>query len=446
MSQPARPFRALRRAIASEKRLASMVSSIVSSQLVTGFFGFLFWGIASRAFPHVSVGSAGAAVAAIMLVSQLALLGQGSLIVSELPQTPDGQRRRLLQSGRRLALTAGAFVGLVVFAVTAGQGAFRDFAPDRWGYLVAAVGCALVAEAGVHDTSMLVVDRPRSQVARNAVSSVVRILLLGVVALALDPGSSRWGSSTVLLLCWLGGWVPGNLLARAAVRRATSPGGPEPVFAQLRGHLKRHGLTAAQHHGISVALASGFLLQPVVIGAVISRADNARFTAVRLLAGFVLLVPYAIASGLFTASADGEGDLLRRSRRATRLALTVSVAMFAVTVVVAEPLVVALGGRFAADGANALRIMCAAGPALVYKDQYIAVARTLRRLDQALVVVATGAVCEIVGIAVGVNLGGLDGALAGWLSVLAVEAVVSERLLKRAFASAGYFDRATSAP
>lgn len=443
MRWAARARLGLQQLVASEHRLASMVSSIIGSQLVTGLLGFVFWGLAARTFPHASVGAAGAAVAAIALVASLGQVGQGALVVSELLQTPPEEQRGLLRAARRAVIVSGVVAGLVVFALTSGQGAFADFSAVGLGYAVAVLTCALVSEANLHDGSMLVVDAPRNQVLRNTVSSAVRILLLAAASLL--PNDEVGPTSTLLLACWAAGWIPSNLMARVAITRHTSSAPHSPALTELRCHVRRYGRAAAQHQGISLALASGFLLQPVVIGAFISRDDNARFTAVRLGAGLVLLVPYAIASAVFTASTDGQGDLRLRSRRATRLSLVVSLVLYAGVLVVAEPVVVALGGRFAAPGADALRIMCAAGPALVFKDQYIAVARTLRRLSQALVVVGVGAALEVIGIAVGVTLFGLEGALTGWVLVLAVEALVCNRLLHRAFAAGDYFGSATSA-
>ncbi len=424
------PWRRAAALVRSEKRLSSMVASIVSSQVATGGLGLVFWGIAARAFPHGGVGAAGAATATMLLVASVTQLGQGSLLVSELPTSRRYDRWALVRVARLTAITAAIVVGAGLFAVAGSYGAFHAFSVSQIGWLVAIVGCAVVGESALYDQTMLVIDRPRNQVIRNVVASLTRIALLVTARLVLGPGDSDNEAAAILVAAWAAGWLPSNVLARRSLRRHLSPA-PGRWLVQVREHFRRYGRMSLQHHGINTALASGFLVQPVVIGSQITAESNARFTAVRLAAGLVLLVPFAIATGMFTASTDGAGDLVQRSRRATRVSLLLSLTLFAGVLVLADPIIRVLGGDFAAPAANSLRLMSAAGPLLVFKDQYIAVARVRRHLGRALKVVAVGGVLEVVAIAVGAQLGELNGALEGWLVVLAVESAVAFQLMRR---------------
>lgn len=438
-----RRFRALVAAVRSERRLAEMAGSIVSSQVLTGALGVVFWGLAARSFAHESVGGAGAASASALLVATFALLGQGSLVVSELSATEAAQRRELVVSAVLLVTAASVLVGAGLFAAAGvlSTGTYHAFAVNHLGFLVAVGACVLVAQASLFDQTMLVIDKPRMQVIRNGLASVLRIAAL-LLSLGIGPASARTGSagSAVLLACWALGWLPSNVLAVRSISRSLGRHGRRSL-PRLAAHGRIHGRGSLAHYGISVSLASGFLLQPVVIGLVLSAQTNARFTAVRLASGLVLLVPYAIATAVFTASAGDSVDLRTRSQRALRVSLSLSAGLLVLVVVLADPVVRLLGGNFAGPAANALRLMCAAGPLLVFKDQYIAVARTQRVLGPALRLAAAGAVAEVSLITLGAHLGGLDGALVGWLAALAVQAVVSALRLR----SGTYFESPTSA-
>jgi hypothetical protein len=74
--------------------------------------------------------------------------------------------------------------------------------------------------------------------------------------------------------------------------------------------------------------------------------------------------------------------------------------------------------------------MSLAVPLLVFKDQYIALARATGRIRSVLAAVATAAALEVLATLLGSRLHGLDGALIAWIAVLAVEAAYSLRGLR----------------
>ena len=61
-------------------------SSLIATMLITSALGFAYWWVAARLYSPEAVGLASAATSAMMLLSTLFLLGQGTLLLTELPR------------------------------------------------------------------------------------------------------------------------------------------------------------------------------------------------------------------------------------------------------------------------------------------------------------------------------------------------------------------------
>ena len=95
------PLRSDRAPVQKTQRSLSMFSSslaLIGSKVATMGLGFFFWLVAARVYPASSVGLAAGAVSAVMLCTQLGLLGLGSSVIVHYPRhrrrpTPPGMRR-----------------------------------------------------------------------------------------------------------------------------------------------------------------------------------------------------------------------------------------------------------------------------------------------------------------------------------------------------------------
>jgi O-antigen/teichoic acid export membrane protein len=224
------------------------------------------------------------------------------------------------------------------------------------------------------------------------------------------------------LLAWsIGLLASGGLAVRALARHLPSSDADRP---RVRTLLRRLTSSALQHHGVNVALFSGSLLQPVIIGAVLPAQANADFTAARLATLLAFLAPFALAMAFFASSAETPRAVAARSASVTLASLGVAVVLTVVLWLAGDLILEIFGGHYE-EALAALRIMSLAVPLLVFKDQYIALARATGRIRSILTAVVVAAVLEVVGTLSGSVLHGLDGALIGWVGVLGVEALYS---------------------
>jgi len=420
----ARTWRRLRAIASSERRLGAMASAIFSGQVVSGLTGFVFWALAAHEMSSAALGISGASTGAMAFLGPLGMLGVGTLVIAELPRQTAGARRWFVFTGLGVAMAAAGVLSLLFLLVGAPfLTSYRGLLDSPWTALYFVLGCALTALSNVFDQVMLVVGAPRAQVVRNIVAGVVKLTALAVLVWFSYP--SGVGAA---LLSWSIGLLAGAALAIRALRRHLPPAdGARPRLTRV---LAEHATAALQHHGVNVALFSGALLQPVIIGAVLPAQANAEFTAVRLAAMFAFLAPFALAMAFFASSAGNPRALASRSWMVTRVSLGVAIVLTAI-LWIAGAYVLNLFGEQYAQALTPLRIMSLGVPLLVFKDQYIALARATGRIRSILVAVAVGAALEVLGTLWGSHLEGLNGALTAWVGVLAVEALYSISGLRR---------------
>lgn len=398
-------------------RLGQMATSIVGGQAATAILGLAFWTLAARGASAEVLSGCGAATAAMLLLGPAGMLGMSTFLISELPLTPPGGRRGLVMAGIGTAAVGGGLLGALLVALAPLLGGAYELTAHPIPALLVVAGCSLAAVTFVFDQVMLVVGAPSAQLWRNVVMGAVKVALL---ALGYAAGQR---TLTIVLAAWCAGGAVSSALAVRAVFRhlPRSREQSEGIRAQLR-RGRQHAGSALQHHALTMALASGSLLMPVVIGVLVSTSDNATYTTVRLLMTFPLYIPYAVSLALFASSAAEPEHLAGRARRSLAVSLAASLVLSGLLIAGAGVLLMLFGQAYAAAAATPLRIMALAVPLLVFKDQYIAVIRSQRRLGQALPWVLAGGILEVAAICVGAKLASLEGALVGWDIALLVQA------------------------
>lgn len=418
------PMRRLRLLVSSERRFGAMASAIFSGQVVSGLTGFLFWALAAHGMPPAALGLSGAGAAAMGLLGPLGMLGVGTLIITELPRQRGGAQRRFVFTGLGIVCAAAGTLGALFMLVAAPHlASYRSLLASPWTAVWLVLGCALTALSNVFDQVMLVVGAPTAQVGRNVVSGVTKVAAFTLLLLLSHPAGAG-----AALMAWSVGLLAGAALAaRALHRRLARSDGRGPSVREV---LAQHWAAALQHHGLNIALFSGALLQPVIIGAVLPAQANAEFTAVRLATLFAFLAPFACAMALFASSAGNPRALVARSSMISRASLGVAIVLTAL-LWVGGHYVLAVFGESYQHALTALRIMSLGVPLLVPKDQYIALARATGRVRSVLVAVTVGAGLEVAGTLIGARLGELQGALLAWVGVLGIEALYFGRGLRR---------------
>ncbi len=409
----------------ADRRLTGIASAILGSNVITSALGVVFWMLSAQGLAPASVGQLGAATAAMGLIGSLGAMGLGPLLISELPGARPDEQRSLFTVGVLSALVLGALLG-GGFGAAAGawQGAWEPIAAPGAGWWWFAAGCALTGLSMVFDQAMLVVGNPRTQVWRNLVASVWKL-----VALALAMVVSM-ADVTVALAAWVSGLAVGAVLALVAGARRL-PGDGLPSMSRLRATVSTFWRASLAHCGINYALTVTGMAMPPLIAFLVTPEDNALYTTARLATMLGFMIPYAVSISVFARAAgntDVDHDYLGK---VFWLSLGLSLIMCIGVVIVAPLVLWFFGSTYVESGTIVLRVMSLAGPLLVFKDQFIARRRIERRLDSLLAYVIAGGIAEVAFMVVGAGAYGLLGALVGWLIAMTFEALYAALFLFR---------------
>ena len=354
--------------------LRSSLGLIVAKAAQTGA-GFAFWVVAARATSDREVGLTMAAVSAVMICTQLAVLGAGSAVIVAVGR---GSRPRGCWTRRSpswaVAGTVLALGYLVLQSVAMPETALVSVL--FWlTFLVAAVTGTLVI---VLDQALVALGRGASATSRYALGGGVS---LGAAALV--AWLSHGASADVLMACWtLGttvgvrrrcgpaaktGRLPAATVLALGARPATAGNGPSVPAPHPHGARPRAGAAApARAHGG----AGGSCL-------LVSRMDDG-------------------LGRLLRSDADGHRPVLRGCPRPgppgvdhlgeSPFAVAAGGLAAAVLVILAHPLLSLLGERYADSSAGALRWLAAGLVPYAVLQAYNAVCRARGTYTEAIVV------------------------------------------------------------
>lgn len=399
--------------------ILGVFAALTSAQLVSTGAGFLFWLAAARIVTPSQLGIAAAGLAALTLLSKLTSLGLGTLLVVELPGYPRGDALRMLRTAVLLLVGVGALAGgLCVLAAGAlpgvADGPLARVLTDPWLGLLFVLVAGVTTATSVSDQAVIGVGRAGTQVTRNAIASIGRFPVLLVLALTGEVGARG------LLLAWL---VP-LAVSLAVTLWQVRPPRAEPGSPHV-GTLLRYWRSALAHHALSLALASGPLVVPVIAGALLTPVDNAHFTISWMVATFVFIPPYMLATALFASTASqGIARFATSMRRTLPLSLGLSAVLWLGSVVGGDLLARAFGASYGDNSGHLLSLLALGGLWMVVKDHLVAQYRVQRRLGLATGLAVVSVAFEAGGAALGGHLGGAEGIALGWLAAAAAQAVL----------------------
>lgn len=400
------------------QQVAKLSAGLVGTQAITSVLGFLYWTVAARTVSVQAVGTAGAAVALMTVLATVGMLGFGTVLIAEIPRVGVRRRRRLVRTALTVVLVATTILAVAACVVirVLPPGGLRAIAGTPLIALSFVVGTALTGVTSVLDQAVLAIGNGLLQLERNTVASVVKIAAL----VAVVQSGHRTGMA--VFLSWTVGTVVSLIVLAVRVRGGRvlqEPGGMFDI-PSVRG-LSRQ---AAGHHVLNLVLQAPFQLLSVLVTFLVSATDNGYFSTVRLVAGFVFVLPYSITIGLFAASAGDPAGVVARMRYTIPFGLAASLAAQVVLFPAGGWILAAFGAGYVTAGVTTLRILAAAGIPFVVKDHYVALRRVQGRATAAAVVTGVGAVVELVVAAIGARLYGTVGLCVAWLAVLVLEAVV----------------------
>lgn len=399
---------------------------LVAGKVATMAFGFVAWIVAARLHPPAEVGVASAAVSAVTLCAQFALIGVGSAVITLGPRFRDAPGR-LLDTSIGL-VTASSFVIGVVFLALAGTvlQELRVLAVDPVYaalFLVLAVGGTL----GVLFDQASTARRRGDQVLLRGVAGGLSTLAALVVLGAWQSGGSRG-----IFAAWVvGGGVVTTVLGLWTLRRAIPGYRSAPRLERgiardlVRVGFPNYLLTLTER-------TPGFVL-PIVVTELLSPADNAAWYAAWMMAWVVFIVPIQVGLTSFAeiAGEPGRSRTIVRNGIATSLALGAAGAI--VLGVLAEPVLGLLGPSYAEAGAGPLRILLLGVVPMTVVQAYFSLCRARQALRGAIAIGVVSSLASILIPAAVGPTGGLVAMATSWLLVQLVVAVVAAvRLIRLA--------------
>ena len=415
-----RPGWTLPAPLAPYGRTLGTTAGLVAATVLNSGTGFVFWWIAARQFPAAAVGLAGAAVSAMLLLSQIAMLGLGTQLVGVLHRESRATSlaiTALIAAGTAASLLALAF-GLLAPAFFPELAGLAD-SPLTLALFVA--GVSLTTLGSMLDQVLVALFRNVYQLLRNAVFSFGRLVLL-VAAAAL------FGSAGSVIF---GAWVVGvlvsliTILVLAHASRLTHDVRPlmfRPLAAMTRGALS--------HHVLNLSRSSSVWLLPLIVTVMLSHAQNASFYVALVLANFVTIVSTSATFTLYVVGARAPHELWRHLRLTLGIAAGVSMLGALVLTVAGRQLLGAFGPSYA-EAYPTVAILGISCLPMAVKDHWIAIQRVRGAVTSAAVIGVGFLVLELVAAGIGAANGGLIGLAAARLTVLVAQAAVLAPIVYR---------------
>jgi O-antigen/teichoic acid export membrane protein len=384
--------------------------AVMAGKTLTMGFGFLFWLVAAHEFSRPEVGIAAAAVAAMMLCTQLAIGGVGSAVITCYPEFRHRPAALLDTSGT--VVICSAFLAAGVFFVIAALGLRHlDAVPSHPLYAGAFVAMT------VFGTLAILMDQLSIALGRGD-QVLVRGVVFGastVVGIAVLPMLLRHAGSAAILAPWAVAAAVNVGLGIIQLRRLLPGYRFRPrVERSTRRLLLRHG---TPNYALTLAERAPGLALPIVVTQVLTPAANSTWYAVWMMAWVVYTLPISAGLTLFAEGSNRPAQLAEATRAAVRVALLVGIGASLLIGALAHFSLSLLGSAYGATGAAPLRILLLAFVPITFVQAYYAGSRARRRLGEAVAVSWISAVVSVSAAAAGAVAGGLVGMAYAWLAV-----------------------------
>ncbi|MFL5802457.1 MAG: lipopolysaccharide biosynthesis protein, partial [Roseiflexaceae bacterium] len=337
------------RLLGTNRVMLSNAGALVGATVANSGLGLAYWWLAARAFQGAELGLASAAIAAMVLLGTVGMIGLGTLLITEVARRP--QRAAQLISAAVLAAGAAATIMGLLFALLAPQlsADLQPLSADALRPLLFALGAGLTAATLVLDQALIGLLWGDLQFWRNVLFAVAKLGFLCVAGTWLSSGDGMAIYAT---------WLAGNMLSLGVVAALIARRGLRLTQRPDWSLLRRLSGAALWHHAFNLALLAPGLLLPLLVTVLLSAEANAGFYLAWMLVGFVFVVPTALTTVLHAVGAADTQALARETRRTLALSLPATLLASGMLFVVAGWVLELFGASYAAQATWCLRILC----------------------------------------------------------------------------------------
>jgi O-antigen/teichoic acid export membrane protein len=354
--------------------LRSSIGLVVAKAAQTGA-GFAFWVVAARAASDREVGLTMAAVSAVMLCTQLAVLGAGSAVIVSVGRGEPPAR--VLDAAFTMVGAASTVLSLGYLVLQSAVAPETASASVLFWlmFILAAVTGTLVI---VLDQALVALGRGSSATSRYVLGGAVSLGAAAIVAWR-SPGASE----DALMACWTLGAAVACVVGAVQLRRLVGYR-PRPTLRPARGRsLLALGLP---NQLLTLTERAPGLVLPLLLAHMVSPEAAAYWYPAWMMAWAAYTAPMLMGIVQFSEGVRDPGRLVSTTWASLRLSLAVGGLAAAVLVILAHPLLSLLGKRYADASAGALRWLAAGLVAYAVLQAYNAVCRARGRYVEAILV------------------------------------------------------------
>jgi O-antigen/teichoic acid export membrane protein len=397
--------------------LRSSLGLIIAKGAQTGS-GFAFWVVAAHAASEREVGLTTAAVSAVLICAQLAVLGAGSAVIVSIGRGEPPAR--VLDAAFGIVALASTVLGLGYLLLQSAV------APDTASvsvlfwlmFLVAAVTGTM---GTVLDQALVALGRGASATLRYTVGGLVSLGAAALVAWQANPAAAD-----VLMACWTLGTASTCIVGVVQLRRLVGYR-PRPSVHPARGRPLL--MVGIPNQLLTLTERAPGLVLPLLLVHIVSPEAAAYWYPAWMMAWAAYTAPMLMGIVQFSEGVREPGRLVATTWATLRWSLAIGGVGAVVLIVFARPLLHLLGDRYADASAGALRWLAAGVVAYAVLQAYNAVCRARGRYAEAITVGVVLAVALCVAALSAAESGPSAMALT-WLVVLSIGALaVGIRLL-----------------
>jgi O-antigen/teichoic acid export membrane protein len=358
--------------------------SLMAATIGTNALGLVFWAVAARLLSPSAVGRGAAAVAALTLLGTIAQLNLTNVFIRLLPSA--GRLGRGLIARGYVAV---AILGLATGAAYVLSGLGSGVLSGRWdGRTLFILAVPVLAIFALQDSVLTALRRTPWVPVENISFAVAKLALLPPLVL-LAPGGGiviSWVIPAAVAVAVISG-----VLFRRVLPELAAVDGSLPTRRRLLSFV------AGEYAGNICATAT-VQVMPLLIVWRLGSSAAAYFTLPWLISMAITILLWNVASSFVVEVASGQGHPGALLRRSASMWAGLALIAAAVCVVGAHPLLSVAGARYAAHGAELLRLIGLSAPfgavtavycSLVWLDQRVWALAAFQAISGAAVLGAT---------------------------------------------------------
>jgi O-antigen/teichoic acid export membrane protein len=355
--------------------LHSSLGLVAAKAAATGT-GFAFWIVAARATTEHEVGLTTAAVSAVILCTQIAVLGTGSAVIVSVGRGESPAR--VLNSAFGIVTVTGTVLalGFLFLQLMTADAETASTSILFWFTFLVAV---------IAGTMCTVLDQTLVALGRGA-TATVRYTVAGVASFGAAALLAWWrngAAADILMVCWTFGSVLAFLIGMIQLRRLI---GYRPRPSLHLAHSRSLLVLGIPNQLITLTERAPGLVLPLLLAHLVSPATAAYWYPAWMMAWAAYTAPMLMGIVQFSEGVRDPGRLVSNFLAGFRWSLALGCVAAAVLVVLARPLLSLLGDNYADSSTVALRLLAVGVVPYAVLQAYNAVCRIRGRYVEPIIV------------------------------------------------------------